>query len=83
MDKMKKILYASSSSEMEVHFGEFKESFYNYSLLQKHFELLWERHQSWALSFQVGLPTRRNNMNNYVERSFGILKDSFREDPNV
>ena len=36
---------------------------------------MWERRQFWALSFRVGLPTRGNNTNNYVERSFGILKD--------
>src|SRR3954447_786117 len=36
---------------------------------------MWERRQCWALSFRVGLPTRGNNTNNYVERSFGILKD--------
>ena len=28
-----------------------------------------------ALSYRSGLPTRGNNTNNYVERSFGILKD--------
>src|SRR4051812_12824415 len=36
---------------------------------------MWERRQCWALSFRVGLPTRGNNTNNYIERSFGILKD--------
>ena len=40
MEKMKKILYASSILEMEEHFENFKKKFYNYSLLQKYFELL-------------------------------------------
>ena len=75
MEKMKKILYASSESEMDVHFGEFKSSYYSYPLLRRHFELLWERRRFWALSFRFGLPTRGNNTNNYVERGFGILKD--------
>ena len=73
---MKKILYSLSNSEMDMHYSEFKESFYrSYPLLHKHFELLWERRQYWALSFRVGLPMRSNNTNNYIERSFGILKD--------
>ena len=55
---------------------QFKQNFYpHYSLLQRHFELLWKRRCFWALSFHVNLPTRGNNTNNYVERSFGILKD--------
>jgi len=79
---MKKFLYASSDLEMYAHFDDFKKSYYNYPLLRKHFELLWERRRFWALSFRVGLPTRGNNTNNYVERSFGIL-NSFREDASV
>ncbi len=75
MEKMKKILYSLSGSEMDMHYNEFKQKFYNYDLLQKHFELLWNRRQFWALSFRVGLPIRGNNTNNYIERSFGILKD--------
>src|SRR5207253_9625584 len=35
MEKMKRILYASSISEMEAHYNEFKQSFYNpYPLLK-------------------------------------------------
>ena len=76
MDKMKKILYAPVDSEMNLHYLEFKQNFYHlYPLLQKHFELLWDRHRFWALSFRSKLPTRGNNTNNYIERSFGILKD--------
>ena len=73
---MKKILYAQSISEMDANYREFGQTFYYfYPLLRKHFESLWERRQCWALSFRIGLPTRGNNTNNYVERSFGILKD--------
>src|SRR6266496_3431030 len=61
---------------MDMHYNEFKRDFYdNYPLLQKHFKLLWNRRQYWALSFRAGLPIRGNNTNNYIERSFGILKD--------
>ncbi|PKY53879.1 hypothetical protein RhiirA4_426357 [Rhizophagus irregularis] len=76
MGKMKKILYARSDSEMNLNYGEFKQAFYNqYPLLRNHFELLWERRRFWALSYRSILPIRGNNTNNYVERSFGILKD--------
>ena len=75
MEKIKKILYAPSGSEMDMHCNEFKQKFYNYPKLQSHFELLWERRQFWALSFRLRLPMRGNNTNNYVERSFGIMKD--------
>jgi hypothetical protein len=76
MNMMKKILYSSSSSEMDSNYYEFARTFYYfYPLLRKHFESLWERRQCWALSYRVGLPTRGNNTNNYVERSFSILKD--------
>jgi hypothetical protein len=60
---------------MNEHYNVFKQNFYNYPLLRKHFELLWNRRKFWALSFRVGLPIRGNNTNNYLERSFGILKD--------
>src|SRR6266496_4634318 len=76
MTKMKEIVYASSSEEMDTRYYEFKQKFYHhYPQLQKHFERLWERRCFWALSYRSGLPTRVNNTNNYVERSFGILKD--------
>ena len=76
MDKMKRILYAPVDSEMELHYRELKQNFYHlYPLLQKHFELLWDRRRFWALSFRSNLPTRGNNTNNYIERSFGVLKD--------
>jgi len=67
MEKVKKILYALSDSEMNAYYDEFKQKFYNYSQLRNHFELLWERRQFWALSFRLGLPIRSNNTNNYVE----------------
>lgn len=39
MQKMKKILYAPSVSEMNLHYSEFKQYFYGpYPLLQRHFE---------------------------------------------
>src|ERR1044071_10271394 len=60
---------------MEILYDEFKKKFYNYLKLRNHFELAWERRQFWALSFRLGLPIRSNNTNNYVERSFGIMKD--------
>ncbi|CAG8706209.1 665_t:CDS:2, partial [Funneliformis caledonium] len=76
MVKMKKIIYAASSVEMDTCYYEFKQEFYHtYPQLQKHFELLWKRQNFWALSYHIGLPIRGNNTNNYVERSFGILKD--------
>jgi hypothetical protein len=75
MEKMKKILYSPLGSEMDMHYNEFKQKFYNYDLLRKHFDLLWNRRQFWAHSFRQGLPMRGNNTNNYIERSFGILKD--------
>jgi hypothetical protein len=76
MDKMKKILYSPSGSEMHTHYYKFKQLFYDkYSQLKKHFELMWERRCFWALSFRSELYMRANNTNNYVERSFGILKD--------
>ena len=75
MEKIKKILYAQSDSEMNMHYNEFKEKFYRHPKLQNHFELLWERKQFWVLSFCIGLPMRGNNTNNYIERSFGIMKD--------
>ncbi|CAG8809923.1 20054_t:CDS:2, partial [Gigaspora margarita] len=31
--------------------------------------------ENWALFFHIVLPTCRNNTNNYVETSFGLLKD--------
>ncbi|CAB5396223.1 unnamed protein product [Rhizophagus irregularis] len=40
--------------------------------LFNHFELLWNRRQFWA---RTRLPMRGNNTNNYIERSFGMLKD--------
>src|SRR5688572_9948119 len=70
--KMKKIVYALSNAEMETYYCEFKQEFYKpYPHLQRHFELLWERRCFWAHSYRSGLPTRGNNTNNYVERSFG------------
>ena len=76
MEKMKKILYASSISEMETNYNEFKQSFYcSYPLLKKHFEQLWERCRFWAQSFHSGLLIRSNHTNNYVEQSFCTLKD--------
>ena len=76
MAKMKKIVYASSSTEMDTCYFGFKQEFYHsYPQLRKHFELLWERRHFWAHSYRSELPTRGNNTNNYIERSFGILKD--------
>ena len=40
MEKVKKILYALSDSEMNAYYDEFKQKFYNYSQLRNHFELL-------------------------------------------
>ncbi|PKY59630.1 hypothetical protein RhiirA4_482542 [Rhizophagus irregularis] len=76
MAKMKLILYTQSKMEMDKHYYEFKQSFYQcYPQLRKHFELLWERCFSWALSYRTELHIHGNNTNNYVERSFSILKD--------
>ncbi|CAG8697421.1 17913_t:CDS:2, partial [Funneliformis caledonium] len=43
MEKTRKILYALSGSEMEIHYEEFKQKFYNHPQLQSHFELLWKQ----------------------------------------
>ncbi|CAG8856364.1 36313_t:CDS:1, partial [Gigaspora margarita] len=76
MDNMKRILYARTKSEMEEFYNELKTNYYSlYPQLQRHFELLWNRRQFWAVSFRTGLLLRGNNTNNYVERSFGLLKD--------
>ena len=75
MGKMKKIIYAQSDLEMNSNYNEFKQIYQQYPLQQRHFELLWERRRFWALSFRSNLPMRGNSTNNYVERSFGILKD--------
>jgi len=40
MEKVRKILYASSGLEMDVHYKEFKKKFYNHPQLQSYFELL-------------------------------------------
>src|SRR5690242_9742537 len=61
MEKAKKILYSLSYSEMDAYYNEFVQTFYYfYPLLRKHFEILWERCQFWALSFHVDLPMRGN-----------------------
>ncbi|CAB4429129.1 unnamed protein product [Rhizophagus irregularis] len=76
MQKMKEILYAPSDLEMHKYYCEFKQRFYGqYPQLHKHFELMWERRSIWALSFRSELHIRGNNTNNYIERSFGIIKD--------
>ncbi|CAG8663417.1 10514_t:CDS:2 [Funneliformis caledonium] len=75
MEKARKILYALSGSEMKIHYEEFKQKFYNHPQLRSHFELLWKHRQFWALSFHLNLPMCGNNTNNYIERSFGIMKD--------
>ena len=73
---MKKIIYASTELDMNKYYQELKQEFYHpYPQLQKHLDLLWERRQFWALSFRLTLPIRGNNTNNYIERSFRILKD--------
>ena len=75
MAKMKKIVYALSSIEMDTYYCEFKWEFYtSYPQLQRHFEILWERRQFWAHSYHSGLPMRGNHTNNYIERSFDTLK---------
>src|ERR1043166_9113396 len=60
---MKKILYSPSGPEMDMHYNEFKQRFYNYNLLRKHFDLLWNCRQFWALSFRVGLPNQKTGSN--------------------
>src|SRR5437764_779217 len=76
MGRMKKILYAQTDTDMNAYYLELKQDFYHlYPLLQKHFEILWERRCFWALCFRSKLPMRGNNTNNYIERSFGLLKD--------
>lgn len=75
MKKMRKILYASSDLEMNMHYSEFRQIVHDYPQLENHLEYLWKQREEWALSFCIGLPMRGNNTNNYIERSFGIMKD--------
>ena len=76
MDKMKRILYARTETEMNMYYQEFKNTYYQqYPLLARHYELLWGRRQYWAHSFRTNLLLRDNHTNNYIERSFGLLKD--------
>ncbi|CAB4431809.1 unnamed protein product [Rhizophagus irregularis] len=72
----KRILYANSENIMNVEYQKFQLQWYNkYSKLARHCSLLWERREFWAVSFRDGALTRGNHTNNYVERSFGIIKD--------
>ncbi|CAG8751162.1 14117_t:CDS:2 [Rhizophagus irregularis] len=72
----KRILYANSENIMNVEYQKFQLQWYNkYSKLARHCSLLWERREFWAVSFRNGASTRGNHTNNYVERSFGIIKD--------
>jgi len=76
MAKIKEILYALLDSKIHKYYYEFKQRFYGWYLqLHKHFELLWECHCYWAISFYSELYIHGNNTNNYIERSFGILKN--------
>ncbi|CAG8855972.1 39258_t:CDS:1, partial [Gigaspora margarita] len=77
MNLMKDILYAATEIEMMDSYNELKVKYYHlYPKLQRHFELLWSQQHFWAILFRSGLPIRGNNTNNYVERSFGLLKDT-------
>ncbi|RIB19380.1 hypothetical protein C2G38_2182064 [Gigaspora rosea] len=80
MENMKKILYSLSNSEMETHYEDFKQKYYNkYSQLKRHVELLWVHRQFWALSFRAKLPlydneylvpsTNENSNTNYIVNS--------------
>ena len=61
---------------MKTHYHELKDTYYQqYPLFRKHYELLWNRRRDWAYSFRSGLLLRGNHTNNYIERSFGLLKD--------
>ncbi len=40
IEKVRKILYISSGLEMDVHYKEFKQKFYNHPQLRSHFEPL-------------------------------------------
>ncbi|CAB5394533.1 unnamed protein product [Rhizophagus irregularis] len=72
----KRILYANSENIMNVEYQKFQLQWYNkYSKLARHCSLLWERKEFWAVSFRNSALTRGNHTNNYVERSFGIIKD--------
>ncbi|CAG8721201.1 23864_t:CDS:2, partial [Gigaspora margarita] len=65
-----KILYALSNSEINTHYNEFRQRFYNYSQLKKYFEHFWKCQQSWALLFHTDIPLYGKNTNNYIEHSF-------------
>jgi hypothetical protein len=76
MQSLKAILYATTISKMEEEFLNFKNQYFNkYNQLASHFMLIWERRTSWALSYRQNLMLRGNHTNNYVERSFGLIKD--------
>lgn len=76
IQSFKAILYASSILEMENRFLEFKSKYFiRYNQLAVHCTHMWERRNSWALSYRQNLLLRGNHTNNYVERSFGLIKD--------
>ena len=76
MQSFKAILYASTIPEMENEFFKFNEQYFTkYGQLASHCTLLWEQRAFWALSYRTNLLLRGNHTNNYVERSFGLLKD--------
>ena len=72
----KKILYGNSEDIMNSEYQKFQLQWYDkYPKLKRHCLILWERREFWAVSFRDGILTRGNHTNNYVERSFGIIKD--------
>ena len=61
---------------MNSEYQKFQLQWYDkYPKLKRHCLILWERREFWAVSFRNGVLTRGNYTNNYVERSFGIIKD--------
>ena len=61
---------------MEIHYQELKNTYYQqYPLFRKHYELLWNHRKDWTHSFWFSLLIHENNTNNYIECSFGLLKD--------
>ena len=78
MDKVKQMIYAKSSEELDELYAEITSSniFERNPTFHSYFEIaIWNNKVDWCLLFRKGLPTRGNNTSNYVEAQFRVMKD--------
>ncbi|CAG8477470.1 14558_t:CDS:2 [Gigaspora margarita] len=76
IEHMKSMVYASTGAELVFSFENLQRQYFiKYPNLATYITRSWNRRQDWALFFRIGLPTHGNHTNNYVEKSFGLLKD--------